>query len=107
MTAMTDEDIDAAGATMVAASPLGPICDQVWELGGDVDEDQVPELESAIRAHVISEAAATGWAPRAWDDQLLAGITKLVAVAMIDQHRFSEALVFWIHRDSPLHDPDR
>ena len=34
MTAMTDEDIDAAGATMVAASPLGPICDQVWELGG-------------------------------------------------------------------------
>lgn len=107
MTAMTDEEIDAMRATMVAASPLGPICDQVWGLGSDVDEDQIPELESAIRAHVISEAVAKGWAPRAWDDQLLAGITRLVAVAMIDQHRFTEAVTFWIHKDSPLHDPDR
>jgi hypothetical protein len=88
----TDDDIDEIRATLVAASPLGAVADQVWGSGNDYSrqEELIGELADVIRGHVISEAVANGWAPKAWDEQMLAGITKLIAVAMIEQHLFTD-----------------
>jgi len=92
---MTDEDIDKMRETMAATSPLGAVANRVWGGASDLPalhEELIDEIDGAIRAHVISEAAAKGWAPRAWNSQLLAGITKLVARAMIEQNLFTETI---------------
>jgi hypothetical protein len=62
---MTDEDIDNMRETMAAASPLGDIAHRVWGEASDPDQHEhlIADLRRAIRAHVISEAAAKGWAP--------------------------------------------
>lgn len=85
---------------MAARSPLAAITNEVWGQGGGtlaMREEAIPDLAAAIGTYIVSEAAAKGWAPATWDEQMLTEMTRLIANMMVEQSDFTQMVTDAIH----------